>query len=184
MGNETGRSTPLRSSLMPKPRSTKRGAVTRRRRSAVDRLTWKKSLICFIPCSVYTRLSRGLYPSTLISLLILLFCFFFVVFWYLRCLVAGGDEWAAVSKSDAKLILFFHSERINLRKFLQSVRKITFHPYKITVVMAFSRSIWHLAVFCPGVMPMWRADGRDVAPQGEKDWGARVEMLIFECFTL
>ena len=37
MGKDTGRSMPLRSSLIPIPLSTKRGAVTRRRRSSDDK---------------------------------------------------------------------------------------------------------------------------------------------------
>ena len=39
--------------------STKSGAVTRRRRSSVDRFCWKNSLIILIPCSVCLASSRG-----------------------------------------------------------------------------------------------------------------------------
>ena len=60
IGNETGRSIPFKSSLIPIPFNTKRGAVTRLRRNSDDKFNWKNSFICLIPNSVCFKSSNGL----------------------------------------------------------------------------------------------------------------------------
>jgi hypothetical protein len=52
MGKVTGRSTPFRSSFIPNPLSTNKGAVTLRKRSSVDILLRKKSFIFLMAISV------------------------------------------------------------------------------------------------------------------------------------
>ena len=67
IGKLTGRSTPFRSSLIPSPFSTNRGAVTRRSLSSVDKFCWKNSFISFIPCSVCFMSSSGSYITGFIT---------------------------------------------------------------------------------------------------------------------
>lgn len=59
MGKVTALSVPLRSSFIPSPLSTKRGAVTLLSLSSVDIAERKKSFIFLMACSVWGRSSAA-----------------------------------------------------------------------------------------------------------------------------